>query len=130
MLVALFFAWQMRRSTPPPGANFLAAEKGYGVTIDLTGYEPDALERTLAAMQANGLTWIRQPVNWSTIEPELGQFNWYNLDRVVAAASQSKLIFVLQNPPQWARPADSSPSIERATGKPPSVVPSCRQAYR
>ena len=110
LLAALFFAWQLRRSAPPPGANFLAAEKGYGVTIDLTGYDPDTLNRTVADMQANGLTWIRQPVDWATIEPEPGQFNWQSLDRVVEASSPSKLIFVLQNPPEWARPIGSLPT--------------------
>ncbi|MCG3209211.1 MAG: hypothetical protein FOGNACKC_02832 [Anaerolineae bacterium] len=111
LLGALVFGLQLRRSQPPQPANFLAADKGYGVTIDLTRYDDDATDRTLAAMRANGLTWLRLPVDWATVEPEPGRFNWRNLDRVIAAAAPTfKLIVVLQTPPEWARPAGSTPT--------------------
>jgi len=108
LLAALFFGWQLRQPQSPPPANFLAADKGYGVTIDLTQYDAAALAQTLPQMQQAGLTWLRQPVNWANIEPEPGRFDWANLDRVFAAAQPPfKLIAVLQTTPAWARPAGS-----------------------
>ena len=74
-LAAGYFGWQLRRSQPPQPANFLAADKGYGTTIDLTLYDDDSLNQTLEAMHASGLTWLRQPVSWAEIEPQPGQFN-------------------------------------------------------
>ena len=80
-----YFAWQLSRSAPSPlqaPANFLAADKGYGVTIDLTQYDERQLADTLAALAANGLTWLRLPVVWAELEPAPGQYHWQSLDRI------------------------------------------------
>ncbi len=115
LMAAGWFGLQLRRGQPPAPANFLAAEKGYGVTIDLTRYDDDAIAHTLPAMQANGITWLRQPANWATIEPQPGEFNWFHLDRVVAATERDfKLILVLQSSPEWARPDGASPTTPPA----------------
>jgi len=108
-----YFTLQLRRSQPPVPANFLPAAKGYGVTIDLTGYDDAALARTLTALQETGLTWLRQPIRWAELEPEPGRFDWQPLDRIVArldpANGDFQLIAVLETTPAWARPAGSPP---------------------
>ncbi|HXV43174.1 MAG TPA: hypothetical protein VEC96_08930, partial [Anaerolineae bacterium] len=128
-LVAGYFALQIRRSTPPPPAGFLAAEKGYGVTIDLTLYDDPILADTLASLRSNGLIWLRQPIAWAELEPAPGQFEWSELDRVLTAVAREneeaqrrgdeeagsqftelKLIAVLQTAPAWVRPADTPPA--------------------
>ena len=115
-----YFALQLRRNTPAVPANFLAADKGYGVTIDLTRTSDDDLADTLAALQENGLTWLRLPIPWAELEPAPGQFDWEALDRVIehvgTAGDDFKLIAVLQTSPTWARPADTPPAT------PPSEV--------
>lgn len=108
--------WPAGRPSPVP-ANSLAADKTCGVTIDLTQYDDAALAATLAQLRAGGLLWLRQPVLWSQIEPEPGQFDWAKLDHVLAAVSAGnsqpnaasfKLIAVLHTSPRWARrPGDS-----------------------
>jgi O-antigen ligase len=111
---------------PPSPAGFLAAEKGYGVTIDLTQYDDETLANTLAAMRHQGLVWLRQPVSWAEIETAPGRFDWQELDRILAAvaeynvantgesgASQAKnfkLIAVLDTSPVWARPTETGPT--------------------
>jgi hypothetical protein len=110
-----YFAWRLWRSAPPSfqsPANFLAADKGYGVTIDLTQYDDAQLVNTLAALQETGLTWLRLPISWAEIEPTPGQFNWESLDRVVDRVGNDrfKLIAVLQTSPTWARPTDTLPT--------------------
>ncbi|MCB0167081.1 MAG: O-antigen ligase family protein [Anaerolineae bacterium] len=137
-LAAGYFGWQIRRSQPPRPANFLAADKSYGVTIDLTQYDDETLDQTLKAMHASGLVWLRQPISWADLEPEPGQFNWQPLDRIIDAVTnfnhQSNnptnqlsnqptnyptnqptiqptpfhFIAVLQDTPSWARPANTS----------------------
>ncbi len=113
-LIALgYFAGQSGQSDSPSPANFLAADKGYGLTIDLTQYDDETLAHTLADLRQNGLLWLRQPFLWSQIEPAPGQFNWDPLDRILAAVERNnvaaagqpfKLIAVLHTSPRWARP--------------------------
>ncbi len=114
LLGTAYFALQLRQNEAPSLAGYLSAEKGYGVTIDLSQYSDADLSDTLQAMQQSGLTWLRQPINWVDIEPEPGHFNWQELDRVMEQVSQSsgnfKLIVVLQTTPAWARADNSTPT--------------------
>ena len=121
LTAAGYFALQLRGSVAPPLAGPLSADKGYGVTIDLTQYDDGHLADTLTAIHDSGFTWLRQPVNWAEIEPEPGQFDWQALDRIFMAVSeknrniensfnQLKLIVVLQTSPPWARPPNTQPA--------------------
>lgn len=114
---------QLRRQAPPPPANFLAADKGYGVTLDLTQDDNLTLTATLAELRRSGLLWLRQPISWAQIEPAPGQFDWSGVDRLVEAVTRAnqalaaagsagkfELIVVLQETPAWARPAGTSSS--------------------
>ncbi|NJN93378.1 MAG: hypothetical protein HC875_04455 [Anaerolineales bacterium] len=111
LIAAGYFALQLRRSADPPPAGFLAADKSYGVTLDLTQYDDTTLADTLAALNRSNLTWLRQPINWADIEPAPGQFDWSKLDRTVGQAvslsPHIKIIAALQTSPAWARPADT-----------------------
>lgn len=116
-----YFGWQLRRSDPPPQAGLLAADKGYGVTTDLTQYPGDELTANLDLMYQHGLTWIRQPIPWSEIESQPGEYNWQPYDRLTAAVEifnqnlppdtpdqlKLKLIALLHTTPAWARPANT-----------------------
>jgi hypothetical protein len=113
-LSAGYFALQLRRSAPPAPAGFLAADKGYGVTLDLALYDENVLPQTLDTLHDNGLIWLRQPVAWADLEPAPGQFDWAKLDRVVGQIAnlpyEIKLILTLQTTPAWARPANTPPT--------------------
>jgi O-antigen ligase len=133
-LAAGYFAFKLRANVPAAPAGYLAADKNYGVTIDLTRYDDAALAASLVDLRQNGLVWLRQPVLWAEIEPTPGQFNWAALDRVFAAVEISnseqksgdtpaqggrhrrlRLIPVLYTTPAWARASDapaSSPPVE------------------
>jgi len=113
-----YCVWQIRRSQPTPMANLLSADKGYGVTTDLTRYQGDELAANLQLMYDNGFTWIRQPMPWAEIEPTQGQFNWQPYDRIFSAIEQFnqrlaprqpplQIIAVLNTSPAWARPANT-----------------------
>jgi len=117
----LYFAFRFFSTNPSTPAGLLAADKGYGVTIDLTSYGDDALSKTLTELHRNSLTWIRQPIHWAEIEATPGQFDWRQTDRIFTAIAHEnelvnlqedrsqpfKLIAVLDTTPLWARPSHS-----------------------
>jgi O-antigen ligase len=101
---------QAQQQFPPPPADIpLAADKGYGVTVDLTQYTEVELHQQLDTMQRAGLTWLRQPLHWAELEPERGYFNWEPYDRAIGAAHLRgfKIIAVLDTSPIWARAANT-----------------------
>ncbi|MEM7344103.1 MAG: O-antigen ligase family protein [Chloroflexota bacterium] len=111
LMATAYFALQLRQPTSPHPADVLAAEKGYGVTIDLTSYDTATLSETLQDLQQSGFTWLRQPIAWAEVEPQPGQFEWRELDRIVLAVEETpqlKLIVVLQTSPEWARASNTA----------------------
>src|SRR5215510_3177763 len=81
LAATVYFTQIVKQNNPTvPPAGYLAAEKGYGVTLDLTQYDEATLAATLDTLRENGLFWLRQPVLWSNIETAPGQFNWDSLD--------------------------------------------------
>ena len=69
-------------------------------------WESDAdLRRDLDEMVAVGAQWIRLDLNWSSIEPTRGNFNWSNTDRVLDAVGSRglKVVAILHTVPAWAR---------------------------
>ena len=52
-----------------------------------------------------GVTWVRFQLNWSSIEPQQGQYNWNTLDNVVKMVNSDgfHLDFPIQNAPDWAK---------------------------
>ncbi|MCB0167082.1 MAG: beta-galactosidase, partial [Anaerolineae bacterium] len=99
---------QLSRLTPPLPAGPLAADKGYGVTIDLTQYDDEALKLTLEALHASGFTWLRQSIRWADIEPEPGRFNWQQLDRITTAIANFNQVTLSKNNPHLPRPPTNS----------------------
>jgi O-antigen ligase len=81
-----------------------------GVNVELTQYNPQALQQQLERMDAAHITWVRQIFAWDRIEPEVGQFQWEAWDAIVEAVAQSpnlRLVAVLMNTPTWARKPQS-----------------------
>ncbi len=119
LAVAFCFWGQTGLQHSAVSAGFLAADKEYGVTVNLTRYDDSGLVDTLTQLREAGLLWLRQPVLWSKVEPQPGQFQWEALDRVFEAVAKQnesdkadpfKLIAVLNTSPAWARPPGSGPT--------------------
>lgn len=86
-----------------------------GVNAELTQYEGDALDAQLEAMEAAGITWVRQIIPWDTIEPERGSFAWDAWDGLADAFRDHpdlQLVAVLVNSPAWAQrdPSNAVPT--------------------
>ncbi|HLF29219.1 MAG TPA: O-antigen ligase family protein [Anaerolineae bacterium] len=89
---------------PDPIEPYIPNRPAVGVNVALEQYDDAALRENLNRIEASGLSWVRQTFAWSQIEPERGQFDWDNADRIVAAVSDTSLnlIAVLDTAPQWS----------------------------
>ncbi len=76
-----------------------------GVNIDLTTLPVDQLAPELERISRAGFVWVRQPILWSVIEAQKGQFDFTRYDPILEALAKSplKLIAVLDESPAWAR---------------------------
>jgi hypothetical protein len=69
---------------------------------------PDGdLEQTLRWAQGLGVGWVKQQVQWHTIEHGPDDFDWQNLDRVVAGADHLgfEVLLSVTHAPDWTRAA-------------------------
>ena len=77
-----------------------------GVTVDLTQHATDAERRdALRRLHDAGFGWVRQRVDWATVEPERGHLRWDEIDAILAdiVAAQLTPVIVLDGSPAWAR---------------------------
>ena len=82
---------------PPP-----VPKPGYGVQVHLFAGD---MEETLRWAQGLGVGWVKQQVEWHTIEHGPGNFEWEPLDRVVEACDRFgfKLLLGVTHAPDWTR---------------------------
>lgn len=77
-----------------------------GVNAELMQYSPDELDEQFERMQAAHITWVRQIVDWSQLEPHRGQYQWDAFDTIIEHLTrfpQLRLIVVFMHTPAWAR---------------------------
>ncbi len=74
------------------------------VNVDLTQYPSGAVSGVLDDLTF--FSWLRIPLRWSQIEPTRGLFDWSLTDAALpdAAARGYRLILVLLDAPDWAKP--------------------------
>ncbi|MBI1297392.1 hypothetical protein GC175_20825 [bacterium] len=90
----------------PPAAAPAAQIPLLGVTVDLTQHATTAERRdALRRLHDAGFGWVRQRVDWATVEPERGNLHWAEIDAVLAdiVAAQLTPVIVLDGSPAWAR---------------------------
>lgn len=65
----------------------------------------------LQTMKDGGSKWVKTTLNWSTIEPTQGAYNWSNFDTKAQNAQAAGMdVFVLfKNNPSWAAPLPGGP---------------------
>jgi polysaccharide biosynthesis protein PslG len=85
-------------------------EGRFGVVENLSWqflYGPKDIDRALDMMVTAGINWVRLNWSWKDIEPEQGQFNYSQFDRVVAAAAERdvQLLAILTSVPPWSSTA-------------------------
>ncbi len=68
---------------------------GYGFQVHLWHFSPEAKQHIIGDVTQAGFTWITQQVEWSAIETAPGQYDWSQLDSIVAAGAASSLNVML-----------------------------------
>ena len=76
-----------------------------GVTAELDTLNAQTRAADLARLADMGVGWVRIRLDWDTLEPTPGAFDWASTDAVIAAITDAGLVpvVVLANSPAWAR---------------------------
>lgn len=98
-----------------------------GVTVALEQYD-DPFQRlqALHRLQDAGFGWVRQRIDWSSIESQPGEFQWAWTDDILSDITAAGLapVVVLDGSPAWARDGrDRPPQISSANDWPWRVAP-------
>ena len=86
------------------GAPSPSAAGKVGVNQDLAWNSPEDTQPEVSLMRAAGVAWLRLPIRWSWVEPQMGVYDWSAFDRVVDQAQGAglELLAVLGSTPAWA----------------------------
>ena len=93
-------------NVPPAKVEF-----GYGIQAHI--WDGD-LEPVVSAVLNMGFGWVKQQTEWRVMEPENGNYQWGNTDRIVAALTTHGLkpMFSVVKSPEWARPSTTDFNVE------------------
>jgi len=87
-----------------------------GINAELTQYTPDELRYHLNLMREANIHWVRQLVQWNTIEPLAGKYDWVRWDSIIEIITefpQLELVVVFVDAPQWATQHPHDPLSQR-----------------
>jgi hypothetical protein len=86
----------------PIGANTTFA---YGFQVQLWSFPADAKRRALGLIQQAGFNMVKHQVEWSAVETAPGQFDWSELDAIIAAAIalRARVMLSVQHAPMFYR---------------------------
>jgi hypothetical protein len=89
-------------SSLPP---FSPSSFGYGIQVQGAANSGANPASTVESAKKLGMSWIKQQVRWSDIEPGPGQFNWEWIDGIVNDANNAGLYVMLSvvTAPEWSR---------------------------
>jgi hypothetical protein len=97
LIVVFSLLPQQQQPSHPLTSN---ANSPYGFTV-LTIFR----KQTVADLQQLQVNWIRYQLDWKTIEPQPGHYDWRQLDAAVSLANASgiHMTFPIQQAPSWAQ---------------------------
>lgn len=110
---------------PPPTAEAIPLEFAYGVQGRALGkgsyghaLGEEVGQMVLAAVRDLGFTWLKQQIWWGDMEPQRGQRQWLEMDRLLAEADQQgvNVLFSVFAAPSWARESGA----DRGVAGPPA----------
>ena len=110
---------------PPSEPGSAPPQLGMNVFLEQEA-EPDKRERSLALLQAAGVSWIRQELPWEQIEPiakgqntdvAYGGSTWTKFDDIVARSNALgiNVMLRLDTSPQWALAPDAPDGLSPPT---------------
>ncbi len=97
LIIVLSLLPQQQQPSRPFVSN---ARSPYGFTV-LTIFR----KQTVTDLQQLHISWIRYQLDWKTIEPQAGHYDWGQLDAAVSLANANgiHMTFPIQQAPSWAQ---------------------------
>jgi len=93
--------------TEQPGGTAISSSFAYGMNVHLWDFSDQGKSLATGLVKQAGFGWISQQVKWSAVETSPHQFDWSQVDAIVAAAQQSGmkiLLSAVQAPTFYQRP--------------------------
>lgn len=113
-LILLSWCTALGNASPAAAASGIQ----YGIQDDAwLQYGPGTLDDRTSALQRMGFDVVRVTLQWSTIEPAIGQFRWDRADTLLQALSRHGLapVVTLWGTPGWAN-GGMGPNVAPTTG--------------
>jgi len=90
----------------PPDVEF-----AYGVQAHMWDGDMGPI---VSAVHNMGFSWVKQQIRWTTMEPEPGNYQWGETNRIVDGLTANGLrsMFSVIAAPEWARPPDTDFGVE------------------
>lgn len=88
--------------------------------VDLSQFDPSALDDVALSLQQNGFRYVRQSFSWAELEPEPGVFRWDLASAIVDALDRHQItpVAVLHRSPAWARAPDQADAFDAPPADP------------
>ncbi|HEY1295830.1 MAG TPA: hypothetical protein VGJ60_22360 [Chloroflexota bacterium] len=90
----------------PLGAN---ASFAYGFQVQLWNFNSDSKRRVLGLIPQAGFNMVKHQIEWSAVETAPGQFDWTELDAIIATAvaTNTRIMLSVQHAPLFYRSGSS-----------------------
>src|SRR4030081_711524 len=76
--------------TPPPAAGF-----AYGFQVHLWHFDQTARSNVIGDVKQTGFNWMTEQIEWQSVETDVGQYDWSNLDNIVNDGTKAGLKILL-----------------------------------
>ena len=77
------------QTTAPP-AGF-----AYGFQVHLWHFDPVARANVIGDVKQTGFNWMTEQIEWQSVETDVGQYDWSNLDNIVGDGTKAGLRIML-----------------------------------
>jgi hypothetical protein len=86
-----------------------AGSFAYGFQVQLWDFSDQGKSLVVGAVKQAGFNWMKHQVEWQTVEPAPGQYDWHELDNIVNSGSSQgiKVFLSVAHAPTFYRSATS-----------------------
>jgi hypothetical protein len=94
---------------PSAGQGVPAGTFAYGFQIHTWDISQEAKNAVVGNVKLAGFGWVKHQVEWTAVEPRQGQYDWSELDRIIATDANAgvNVMLSVQHAPEFYRSASS-----------------------
>ena len=72
-----------------------AADFAYGFQVHLWHFDQTARSNVIGDVKQTGFNWMTEQIEWQSVETDVGQYDWANLDNIVNDGTKAGLRIML-----------------------------------